>query len=163
MNLWVPTGALVVGAMLFTGWASVRTYDSIQYDRQCEDFILRAGQANSIEFSKQSLDTAIAYLKANGLTSGFTSILWRSPDEDIGYRFNNLIAARALLEETKPDASTLEQTNVLLRLHESLARVEAPMGISVYPDNSLFVVWAWGSLLLAGFGLTVILIEACND
>ena len=97
------------------------------------------------------LKVAVDYAERKGLTSGYTSVWWTTPDEDLGFWFQNLAAALDELERISPDASQLERTNVLMKLRETIldqnkdgSKVTVPMGISIFPDNTFY--WAWGFL-----------------
>ena len=118
----------------------------VQFDQQCGGFLKQAADANSVELAERQLGMAIDYIEKNGLTFGYTSVLYRTEDENIGYWYENLKTCQKELSETKNN-STLENTNVLMKLRESLTDVSEhgtvltiPSGISVYPNNAVFMV-----------------------
>ena len=126
----------------------------IQFDQQCGGFLKQAADANSVELAERQLDMVIDYIEKNGLTSGYTSVIYRTEDENIGYWYENLKTCQKELSQTKGN-STLENTNVLMKLRESLTDVSEhgtvltiPSGISVYPNNAVFMVTNWISLFL---------------
>ena len=145
----------VLAAASFLLWGGIRAYDNVQFSRLCIDHLKRAADSNTIPMAEQELTTAIAYLDANHVTTGYTSILYQSPSEDIGFWYGNLTASLARLKSVPADASLLEQSNLLLKLRETLLdhgkdgeSVTSPEGLSIYPDNSAFNLWAWISFIL---------------
>jgi hypothetical protein len=105
---------------------------------------------NTIELANQELTKALDYLEANNLTSGYTSIIWQTPDEDIEFWYKNLKASQNELQKLVSN-SALERTNVLIKLRETLldvgekTKVTVPKGLAVYPNNTL-----WAILLIIG-------------
>lgn len=120
------------------------TIKSIQFDQKCSGYLKQAADANSVELAERQLNLAIDYIEQHELTSGYTSVLWNTEDENIEYWYNNLKQCQKELAATK-DNSTLENTNVLMKLRESLTDVDQngttltiPYGISRYPNNLLY-------------------------
>jgi hypothetical protein len=100
------------------------------------------------------VNKALEYIEAKGLTHGYTSVLWRTEDENIGYWYDNIKACRAELE-ANIDASSLEKSNVLMKVRESLTdngekgtELTVPPGISRYPDNLIYGILLWISVAL---------------
>ncbi len=154
------------GAILFIimslVWAGARFYaDHVQFNVACGGHIERAAHANSVELAASELDTAVKYLENNNMTSGYTSVLYQTPNEDIGFWYKNLKTSLDELKGLPPDASGLEKSNVLLKLHETLIRsgdqgkqsINVPPGISVFPGNKFFAVWGTISVVLCIFGV----------
>lgn len=124
----------------------VTTIKSIQFDQNCGGYLKQAADANSVELAEQRLNLAIDYVEKHELTSGYTSVLWNTEDENVGYWYNNLKQCQKELANTKNN-STLENTNVLMKLRESLTDVSdtgtsltIPFGISRYPNNQLYAL-----------------------
>ena len=120
------------------------TIKSIQFDQKCGGYLKQAADANSVELAERQLNLAIDYIEQHELTSGYTSVLWNTEDENIEYWYNNLKQCQKELAATK-DNSTLENTNVLMKLRESLTDIDQngttltiPYGISRYPNNLLY-------------------------
>ena len=120
------------------------TIKSIQFDQKCGGYLKQAADANSVELAERQLNLAIDYIEQRELTSGYTSVLWNTEDENIEYWYNNLKQCQKELAATK-DNSTLENTNVLMKLRESLTDIDQngttltiPYGISRYPNNLLY-------------------------
>ena len=131
-------------------WAGLRIYNNIVYDIDCGGHIKRAADANTVELAMQEMKTVIAYLEARGMTSGYTSVLYRTPDEDVGFWYQNLKASLGELEKITPETTQLERSNILIKLRETLLDhgqsiiVTDPSGISIFPNN---VSYAWFGLL----------------
>lgn len=123
----------------------------IKLEQSCVGHLKRAADANTIERAQQELDVAIKYLENNNLTDGYTSILYRTPDEDINYWYNNLKESNdELLVIINIDSTTnLEKSNQLIKLRETLLDntdssgdvVTYPAGLSRYPHNGLITLW----------------------
>lgn len=137
---------------------------SIQFTQKCEGYLKNAADASTPDLAIQRLDKAIEYVEKNNLTSGYTSIVYETEDENIEFWYNNMIACRDELVNCK-NSTQLEQTNVLIKVRESLidegssgqfngyTDVTLPEGISRYPHNLLFLILNCISfiLLLIGF------------
>ena len=156
-------------------WMAARVCYTIQFDRKCAGHLKRAADANTIALAIAEMETALAYIDAHGLNTGYTSVAYTTPDEDIGYWSKNLHESLAKLRSISPDAPSLETSNVLLKLRETLLdhsqsgeNVTAPPGISVYPNNVAFAFWGFLGLLCgvgaAVFGLVAVgsYTEACD-
>lgn len=127
---------------------------SISLKQNCTGYLKRAADASTVETASKQLDIAISYLEENNLTSGYTSVLWKTPDEDIEFWYNNLKSAQCELSKVDSATSTLEKTNLLMKLSESLTDnsdicddLIVPIGLSRYPHNLLFGILMW----LSGF------------
>ena len=126
---------------------------NIQFDQQCAGYIKQAADANTVELALERLNMAIEYIEANNLTSGYTSVMWRTENENIGFWYNNLKACQQELQAGLNE-SPLEKTNLLLKIRESLIdnhdggiTLTIPDGISRYPDNLLYGICGLLSLL----------------
>lgn len=133
---------LTVALLIF--WAVV-IVKSIQFNRNCEGNLKRAADANTIEIAKKELRTALDYIEKNNLTHGYTSAIYETPDEDLGFWYNNLKTSYSELDSLKAEAQPMEKSNMLMKLRETLIDhgdkgddVTVPDGISRYPDNMAF-------------------------
>lgn len=135
--------AMLMPALLLGG---LRFYRSVQFDNGCSGRLKRAADANTVEIAKTELKAALEHLEANNLTRGYTSILYQTPDEDIGFWYKNLKASLEELEKVTEETPQVEKTNVLMKLRETLldegekgeTKVTIPRGISVYPSNTTY-------------------------
>ena len=130
----------------------------INFNVECKGHLKRAADANTIELAKQELDVALSYLEREGMTEGYTSVLYKTPEEDVGFWYQNLKSASIELGEVPEDASILEKSNALMKLRETLLdqgekseSVTVPTGISRFPHNMLL-----GSLLFIAIVICLI-------
>lgn len=142
----------IVSLLLCIG---VMIYRGIIFNQQCEGYLKRAADANSIELAEVERRKAIHYCEEKGLTSGYTSIFYRTPDEDLGFWFTNLQTSLEELEDLPTNSTSLEKSNMLLKLRETLTdqtgdgtSVTVPKGISRFPYNVGFTIWGWVSVLV---------------
>jgi hypothetical protein len=159
-GLFVVIG--LVGMMLGLCFLTMRVVKEVQFDRGCEGYLKRAADANTIDLAKEQMQIALKYIEDNGLTQGYTSVIYNTPDEDVGFWYKNLKASYAELCTVTPETSQLERTNVLMKLRETLldthdkgVSVTAPDGISVYPNNLAYFFFGLFSGILAFFGFIV--------
>jgi hypothetical protein len=125
----------------------------IQFKQECSGYLKQAADANTPEIALQRIDKALAYIEANDLTDGYTSVLWRTEDENIGFWYENIKACKKELEGCL-NSTQLEKTNVLMKVRESLTdsgekgtTLTIPSGIHKYPNNTLWAILLWVSIL----------------
>jgi hypothetical protein len=121
----------------------------VEFNQNCTGYLKQAADANTIELAIDRLDKAIDYVELQDWTDVYTSILWRTEDENIGFWYKNIKASRVELEKAL-DASQMEQTNVLMKLRETLTDndengtyITYPYGLWKYPHNMEFAVFSW--------------------
>lgn len=141
-------------------WSGLSIYNAVVFDIHCEGHIKRAADANTIKMAETELDDAIKYLEDHHMTSGYTAVLWNTPDTDVGFWYNNLKSSRDELGKVKEETSQLERTNVLMKLRETLLdhgdsgdHVTAPSGISVFPNNATYFWTGWLVILMLVAGV----------
>lgn len=129
----------------------------VQFDQECGGYLKQAADANTPELALERLNKALDYIEANNLTTGYTSVLWRTEDENIEFWYTNLKATQKELEACM-DKEQLEKTNVLMKVRETLTDegekgtdLTIPSGISRYPSNTLFCILMWLSIALMIF------------
>ncbi len=148
---------LLVGAFLFI--APISMY--IEFQQQCGGYLKQAADANTVELAQERLDLALKYIEEKGYTSGYTSVMWKTEDENIGYWYQNLKACQKELNEAL-DGTQLEKSNVLMKVRESLTDngekgtvLTVPSGLAKYPHNLLLAILEIIGALLVIFGLCV--------
>jgi hypothetical protein len=140
----------------------IRISKDIEFKQNVPGYLKRAADASTIDLANEELTKAIDYLEARNLTSGYTSIFYQTPDEEIDFWYKNLKASQNELQNLKSE-SALERTNVLIKLRETLldkSKVTYPRGLGVFPNNK---IWAFLMIiaLAAGFySIMIPLIEA---
>lgn len=156
----------IIATIVFCAWATVRCVKDLQFSFNCTQYLKRAADANTIETAKEELAKAISYAEENNLTEGVVSIFFKQPSNDVGYWYKNLTEAYSELENLPEDATSLEKTNVLMKLRETLTDqtesgvlVTVPSGISIYPNNVLYFWWGLFSAiftLILWFGVCIL-------
>ena len=149
---------------VFILWAGIRIHAAVSFTIDCDGHLKRAADANTIELAKQELKVALSYLGKNQLTDGYTSVWYRTPDEDIGFWYKNLKSSMEELEKVTVETTQLEKSNLLIKLRETLLdhggdgdKVTVPQGISVFPQNRGYVVFGILGSILAIIGLVLIM------
>ncbi|MCR4274784.1 MAG: hypothetical protein NUW02_01915 [Candidatus Campbellbacteria bacterium] len=131
---------------------------NIMFDRNCEGYLKRAADSNTIGLAEKNLEKALQYIEAEEMTTGYSSVLWRTPDQDVGFWYENLKASLAELKRVDPNASQLEQSNVLMKLRETLldegqsVSVTSPSHIAIFPSQRLVIFGGVIMLICTIFG-----------
>jgi len=132
----------VVGAICIAGLIVMLICFSWSFSINCNQYLKRAGDANTIELAAQNIDTALKYIEFYGLTNGNTGIFLTQPENDLGFWYVNLKACQSELAKVKSETPQLERSNLLMKLRETLldhndkgVSVTCPDGISLYPYN----------------------------
>ena len=146
----------VVATLAFGAWLTVRIVKDVQFDLNCTQFLKRAANASTIDLAKEDLSKAISYAEKKHLTEGVVSILFHQPKNDVGYWYQNMLQAYSELDNLSENASSLEKSNVLMRVREALTdqtdsgvSVTVPDGIEIYPHNVAYFWWMLISLILS--------------
>ena len=133
---------------------------SITFNINCGDYLKRAADSNTVELAADNLKVALDYMEANGMTTGYTSVVWKSPDEDVAFWYNNIKQSYEELISLDETATNLEKTNLLMKLRETLLdqkekgeSLTCPTGISVFPNNTLWAILKWlcVAMFIGGF------------
>jgi hypothetical protein len=151
---------LVVFIVLVGG---VRIVKDISLKQNCTGYLKRAADANTVETAIAQLQKSINYLEVNDITDGYTSVLWRTPDEDVKFWYDNLKASEAELMKVDSTTSSLEKTNMLMKLRETLIdngekgdTLTVPKGLSRYPNNTLWgILTTFATVILIGLVITL--------
>ncbi len=138
------SGKLVISLFVLIIMLSTLTYQSIIFDIEIGGHMNRAANANTIELATQEMNIVVQNMEKRGMTEGYTSIIYKTPDEDVGYWYNNMNDSLTELMSVNPNATKLEKSNVLMKLRESLTtdgKIVVPPGIERFPYNALFAVY----------------------
>ena len=98
---------MLIGSLVVFG---IRVYDGVIISQNVTGHLKNAADANTVELAEQELTIALNYLESNGLTEGYTSILYETPKDDITFWYRNLKASQEELR-TLSSSSSLERTN----------------------------------------------------
>jgi hypothetical protein len=145
----------IILTVIFGAWGVTRIVKWVVFDINCAAYIKRAADANTVDIAKTELAKAIDFAESKDLTEGIVYVFIKNPANDIGFWYQNMVAAHAELVNLPADSTALEQTNVLMKLRESLTdnagdstSVTVPSGIEIYPHNVAYFWWG----LLSGVG-----------
>lgn len=133
---------------------------SITFNQECGGFLKQAADANTSDIALKRINLALDYIERNHLTEGYTSVMWRTEDENIGFWYENIKACQSELEACK-DGTQLEKSNVLMKVRESLTdegesgtKLTIPAGIHKYPYNAFWSIME----TLGSIGMVIALI-----
>ena len=135
------------------------TVKDIQFNQDCAGYLKQTADANTAEIALQRITLALDYIERNHLTEGYTSVLWNTEDENVGFWYENIKACKAELKACL-NGTQLEKSNVLMKVRESLTddtSLTIPKGISRYPHNTSWMIFGWLSTLLIIGGIAWIL------
>lgn len=123
---------------------------TVEMDVNCIAYLELAADANSVTLAEKHLTTAINYLEGNDLTHGNTSIIIKSPANDINIWYENLKSAQKQMQElsARNDLTELEESNALMKLRETLlddTSVTHPTMISFFPAH---IGWFWSMVTI---------------
>jgi hypothetical protein len=142
--------AAIILTVLSIAFVIIMLTKSVHFQQNCGGYLERAANANTIEMAENELSIALKYIEKEELTNGYTSVLWKTPDEDLGFWYSNIKTAYAELMSLPQQSSSLEKSNMLIKLRETLIdhgdkgdTLTVPQGISRYPQNGLFGSIAW--------------------
>lgn len=153
----------LVASLIICGIITVK---SITFDINCGDYLKRAADSNTVELAADNLKIALDYIEANGMTSGYTSVVYKSPDEDVAFWYTNIKESYEELISLDENATNVERTNLLMKLRETLLdqkekgeSLTLPNAISCFPNNTLWAILKWLCVAmliggLIGIGIT---------
>ena len=151
MKVFIATALAVLALSIF----AIRITKSVSMKQNCTGYLKRAADANTVEIAKEQLQKSIQYLEANNITKGYTSVLWKTPDEDIEFWYKNLKASESELMKVDSTTASIEKTNLLMKLRETLLdngekgdNLTVPNGLSRYPNNVMLGVLTWLATLI---------------
>jgi hypothetical protein len=166
MNKYVFLILLIVAGLITPVSCTVKR---IQFKQECSGYLKQAADANTAEIALERLNLALDYIERNNLTDGYTSILWRTEDENIGFWYQNVKACKKELQDCL-DGTQLEKSNVLMKVRESLTDngdkgtvLTIPSGIYLYPSNTLFCILNWLSVIAILIGVGWIKVNVDDD
>lgn len=150
MKNTIALGSLLILVVLIT----VRIAYGVRYKQDIGGHLKLAADANSSELAQKQLKIALDNMEEWNLCNSmgddcFTSVLWRTPDEDVGYWRENIQTTYEDLASMSDEDrnSNLTESNQLMKVRETLLdsgengdKVTSPDGISVYPNNGEFGV-----------------------
>lgn len=146
----------------------VRIVKAVHFDQNCEGYLTRATNSGTVENAVAQLKIGLEYIEKEKLTEGFTSVMWKTPDEDLGFWYKNIKDTYTSLVELPKTSSELERSNALMKLREVLMSqgekgsfITIPEGITIYPNNAGYMFFFW--LMFGGAILSGIVIGLAED
>lgn len=135
---------LSVIALIFMGTIVVKR---IHFKQDCAGYLKQVADASTPELALERLNKALDYVEAHNLTSGYTSVFWRTEDQNVEFWYKNLKACQAELEGCL-EGTQLEKSNVLMRVRETLTddggedgtKLTIPSNLAFYPDNAFYLI-----------------------
>lgn len=115
-------------------------YKDLDFEQNLKGYLKQAADAGSVYVAEERLSKAINYLDSHNMTSGYTSIFYKTEDDNVGYFYHNLIVCHVEIMRVM-EASHFEQTNELMRLRETLMdgeEITIPPSLYLHPNNKLF-------------------------
>lgn len=138
---------LIVFSVLLVLMLGLAFYKEITLVTNCTGYLKRAANASTVEMAEKELGKSIQYLESNNLTEGYTSVLYKTPNDDIGFWYKNLKENHKELLKVDSTTSQLEKTNILMKLRETLLEnnehgdsLTKPNGLSRYPHNKMWAI-----------------------
>ena len=147
-------GKALVFVLLFAALVviGVCIFKRIEFKQNCSGYLHQAADASTVEICLDRLTKAIDYVEARGWTEGYTSVLYKTEDENVGFWYQNLKLCQDVLTASVGQES-LVQSNVLMRVREVLTdngekgtKLTIPDGLVYYPNNlpwALARLFAW--------------------
>lgn len=146
--------SLVVIGLLGAG--SMYIYLGITFNQNCSGHLKRAADASTIELAQKELKRAIDYMEQENLTKGSTHIIYATPDNDIGFWYDNIRSTYVELQNLPASSTSLEKSNMLIKLRETLLdgdEVTLPPYISLYPLQAIIMF----ILVVCGIGFVIMI------
>lgn len=143
---------MILPILIFGGYRFLAMFE---FDRFCSSYLRRAVQASTIELATKDLEITIRNLEFRGMTEGYTSILYKTPNEDVEFMYLNLKATLRDLENVPQTLTALEKDTILFNFREKIQAMKYPEGISIFPNNTLWFWFLMMSLLGAIIGYAI--------
>ena len=138
----------------------------VEFRQNCSGYIKQAANAGSVEMCLERLDKAIDYAYKKGWTEGYTSVIYKTEDENVGFWFENLKLCHYTLVDAL-DEQSLTQSNALMRVRECLTdngangtHLTIPTGLLYYPNN---IAWGGYRLVLVLLLIGGVVVALCDD
>ena len=132
----------IVFVLCALAFGACETVIAVKFSINVTDRLKRAADANTVGTAIKELDSVISYLEQNDVTEGYTSVIYETPDEDVGFWYNNLKSSLVELRSLPENSTTLEKSNALMKLRETILdsskssdKVTKPDEISRFPSN----------------------------
>jgi hypothetical protein len=106
---------MFIGCLVMTiGIITARVVKAVQFNQNCSGYLTRAANSGTVPNAVSQLKVALDYIEKEKLTEGFTSVLYNTPDEDIGFWYKNIKDTYQSLVSLPENSSELEKSNALI-------------------------------------------------
>lgn len=171
----VLAGSLILGMILLAlTWMVYRTTVASKYTAHVDRKVEAALQVQMTpQESHKLLGEAIDFIKAQGPTEGYTSVLWDSEDDNMGRYFSLLVAADGKMLLATTVDTRAEQDRLVSEAHSIMAYgnswdktgtrydvLDVPEGASVFPHNVAVAWWILSAFIM--LGLLIALVWDCD-
>lgn len=134
--------AMVLFALCGLGIVISQFVIAIQMKQNMTGYLKQAADASSVETAMVELKKSLDYLEEHEMTEGYTSIFWKTEDENVGFFYNNLKGSYNELSLVTDSTSQLEKSNLLMKLRETIIdhgsdgdKITIPDGLHKFPHN----------------------------
>ena len=144
---WISLASMFV-------WAFVRLNNYLLFEKAITHPLEHVAQATTVEEAARDLSVVLARLKERGMDNGSTAIFVKTPSDDLALWYSKLETTRANLEAAATNASNevLTSQGTLAEMRRVLSnekvKVFIPFGVTTFPNNGLFALWIWMSILI---------------
>jgi hypothetical protein len=158
--------SLLICVVGLGGVGAKRWHDNGQWNAQVRDYLIYACKTNDPQKAKKYVGNAVTFVKEQGMDDGFSSIVFKTPDEDLREWADNLKSVNEVFDDEDSLAQAMSQGKVPWRdrlmktdivkadvdpkkpftLADVNWDVKHPSGISAAPFNSRYF---WGAIGLA--------------
>jgi hypothetical protein len=154
---WFMFGLCVI---LFVFLSVYCIYQGYVFKLNCGGYLKLAADAPTIERAGDFLSRALGYIEKTGKTSGNSAVIFKTPENDVGLWYGQLLAAKMTTDkilERGSSATQLEKDNALMKIRETLLDqgekgtvITRPAHISIVPYQVPIILLWWVLLALSG-------------
>lgn len=153
MKLFVGWKLLLVSILLsapFFSWAITRIIKKEIFDNNFTYHINQSMSGTDPSKSYEEFVSALLYLQSHNLTSGYTTIVIRSPSEDISIFYDGIFKKFQYSQKlaSLPPEEIKQYQEYVVNKNLATTQIKEPEGISIYPYNGIYFVWMLISILL---------------
>jgi hypothetical protein len=132
----------------------------VDYKFECnvKGYLQRTANANNVKNANENLTKVISYLEEKNLTKGNSSLFFDTPENDIAYWYKNLKDAQVELQSIPENVSLLEQSNVLIKLRETLISHSDKGEELIIPENLQYYPFQIFWNIIIGFDIASVIL-----
>ncbi len=164
---------VIIGTLSLVVAIIVLVVMDYNFRANCGDYLKLAGDAPTIQKAQEFLGLALDYIQKRELTHGNTALLFKTPRNDVGIWYQQIVGAQATLsqllgrvEKDPESVSQLEKDNALMKIREVIldqgkdgTKITKPNFIACFPFKWGMLIWF---LLSFGFVVLGLILIQCN-